>query len=189
MTKLVNPSKARLYLSETFSNAPHVLDKFEELTPKEIAVVYHLVNGETVSNYGYQIADVEIKRADGCIGRIRRKVGFPISDVICGGVSDIGEPKELTKYQISTADLEALHSNSLAVFDRTLREYAIKQNIHENHDIKRLVNKYGQAGAIKRVFKQAYRDLNLSPNQWKEIGKQIDSVCKQSEGFKLDEAS
>lgn len=178
MNELLNQNESRTELRGTFYDVPFVYDRINKLTDKQVQVLHALVNGYSLSNVGYGVnAQIEVTRLDATVGQLRRDFGFPVTDTLVETVSESGRPVKRSLYTISPVDVETMHRCPVASYDAVMREYAIKQKIHENHDIKRLIEAYGEAGAMRRVFKQAYKLVNLTPSQRKIIDEAINGAC------------
>ena len=178
MNELLNQSEARTELRGTFYDTPFVYGRVNELTDKQIQVLHALVNGYSLSNVGYDVkAQIEVTRLDATIGHLRRDHGFPITETRVETYSESGKPVKRSRYTIERCDLELMHTNPVASYDAVKKDCAIKQKIHENHDIKRLIETYGEAGAMRRLFNQAYKPVNLTNSQKKAINESIEQAC------------
>jgi hypothetical protein len=187
-TELLAVSPAKDALIEQFVDTPEVMARIGQLSERESQVFQALADGYTISNFGYETgADIEITRADGVIGSLRREWGFPIDDIHVPCMSTTGRDVTRVKYIITDISLHSMEVGSKEIFAKYMRMYAIKKNIHENHDVKRLINRYGNAGAMRRVMKQAFKDSDIDSVQMASCNNMVEYLCDCLENGRIGE--
>lgn len=176
--ELAGLTQARSDIRERFIDVPEVMARIGQMSSKEIQVFHALINGLTISNHGYAVnADIETARADGCIGALRREYNIPVDHTYVECISEAGNPVDRVRYFISAASLAEMESDPIAIFKRYGARYAIRKCIHENHDVKRLIETYGESGALRRVVRQAFIGKKLTSVDWSLCTNMLDLIC------------
>jgi len=179
MKQLLSVEQAKHDLYVQFADSHDTLRRIGQLTGKETQVFHALASGLTLSNCGYGIgADVEVIRADGVVGDLRRHYDMPIDEIYIECISESGKETTRVKYIISNGHIEQLNSSPAPLFKQYAKKYAIKKNIHENHDVKRLIERYGEEGAMRRVMKQAFKHKDISHSGMKICNEMVELICE-----------
>jgi hypothetical protein len=180
----VTLSRQKLY--NLFVKTPEIYQLVLDMNDTDVVVFAALCDAKSITNSDYDIgADYSMIRLSAILGRLRAYLPITTVEVVC--LNEMSKPVKRNRYMITADDLSELISNASETLQQCEQLALHKKNIRENQDINRLVKRYGEAVAAKRILKKAYGGLNLTLEQWEVLFSSIDDVC--AEASALREAS